>query len=233
MTDVSPAAATPGASATPPVAVAAAAAPVAAPAVFVQPPEYASDMALRTGVSNLLRADQGTMPEKVADALTAFGGAGDIQVLENYIEALYDWACLGDNCPDDARRVGYGGASLFSRYSYGVMGKTASADVPKRADGIRLELRRQMGDPSSTATEAERPAPQGVYVPAPVVQTITVTADEVAALLGAIKTAHAAGDARATQAAIDAAEAAFATAASKPETPAAASAASGLPAAAS
>ena len=197
-----------------------AAAPAATPLQFVQPLEYAIGMAMASAIAGLLRADQGAMPEKVADALSAFGGAGaDMGVQENQIEALYDWACLGEDCPDDARRVAYGGASLFAKYSFGIMGKTASADAPKRADGIRLELRRQMGDPSSTATKAERPAPQGVYMPAPVVKTITVTEDDVAALLGSIKAAHAAGDATQMQSAIDAAEAAFASASDTPATP--------------
>lgn len=160
-----------------------------APLTFAQPPEFATSIQMGRAMAALLRADAGVMPDKVADALMASAGAGgDIGVLENQIEALYDWACYGADCPDDARRAAYGGAFLFSAFSFGAMGKNAAPDQPKRADSIRAELRRQMGDPAATVTEDQRPAPKGVYVPAPAAPVVKATVAQIAALAGKIAT---------------------------------------------
>lgn len=163
-------------------------APAPAPA-FIQPPDYATTMEAEAALNGLIRTLGARMPDPIYNALAPKGGAGQgLQRLEESCEALYDWACNAAECPDDARRVAHGVCFVMNAHSFNNFGKSPDGVAPSRAALQRLEHRRQLGDTMVTQTQAERPAPSGSYIAAPVAKMMSMTEDHFAALVGKLVT---------------------------------------------
>lgn len=151
---------------------------------FIQPPDYEGSIEAASALNALIRTLGSRMPDQVYNAVAPRGTAGaDAERLEASCEALYDWACNAEACPDEARRVAHGVCYHMDLYSFLNFGKSMDGKTSSRAALIRLELRRQLGDPSLSASEDQRPAPLGQYVQPPPQPQVTATAADIAALM--------------------------------------------------
>ena len=95
--------------------------------------------------------DRTGLQQSTVDVLTTYTPS-PVALCAQGCEALYADACYSEStCSDAAKVLLYGLAQMCVDNAWWDIGSTT------RGPGMCLEMRRQLGDPSVTVTEAERP----------------------------------------------------------------------------
>ncbi len=163
------------------------AAPAAAAPAYIAPPEPDGDVAAAVLLDDLMIDCGSQMPKPVLAVVRPLPGAGSqLPRIEAAVEGLYDWSCNGSDCPDEARRACAACAYVMNRFGFHALGASVNGG-PSRAALIVAELKRQLGDPQSTASATDRPTPMGTAVPNPVEATTAVKLSDIVTLLADLK----------------------------------------------